>query len=219
MAGQGQKPKTKDRIFAVLLAAGRSQRMGAFKPLLPFGSSTVIQSCLNYLRNAGIHNILVVLGHRNEEIRELLIHSDVTFAVNPEPDSEMADSIACGIEALPSDAEAALIALTDQPAVPPDVVLALIARWQAGALIVKPEYGGKGGHPVLIDLGFRRDLLRLDPETGLKSFFDLHRKVVFRVPVGSPFIARDLDTWDDYQTLHEEIFGFCPDLPAPNRPN
>src|SRR5918997_407267 len=72
---------------AILLAAGQSKRMGAFKPLLPFGNKTVIECCIDYLRDGGVETIVVVLGHRAEDIRRQV--SGVTFAVNPDPDSEM----------------------------------------------------------------------------------------------------------------------------------
>ena len=55
--------------FAILLAAGRSERMGAFKPLLPFGETTVIHSCIDNLREAGVEDIVFVLGHRAEELQ------------------------------------------------------------------------------------------------------------------------------------------------------
>ena len=70
-----------------------------------------------------------------------------------------------------------------------------------------PEYGGRGGHPVLVDLGFRDQLLQLDAEHGLRALFDAHRTQVQRIPVSSPFIARDMDTWDDYRALLEDAFG------------
>ena len=63
-----QRPKTVD-ISAILLAAGRSSRMGAFKPLLPFGESTVIESCIINLRSAGIEEIIIVIGHRADDVR------------------------------------------------------------------------------------------------------------------------------------------------------
>ena len=56
-------------VAAILLAAGRSQRMGAFKPLLPFGETTVIRRCIQNLRQAGVEDIVVVLGHRAEELQ------------------------------------------------------------------------------------------------------------------------------------------------------
>jgi CTP:molybdopterin cytidylyltransferase MocA len=200
------------RVAAILLAAGRSSRMGAFKPLLPFGNKTVIECCLDYLRAAGIEEIVVVLGHRAEDIRRRI--SGVTFAVNPDPDSEMGASIAVGVRELSANAQATLITLVDHPAVPPAIVTELFESWTSGARLVIPTWQGRGGHPVLVDLSFRPELLNLPETGGLRALFEAHANEVRRLPVASPFIARDMDTWDDYRTLHLEITG----RPAPELP-
>jgi molybdenum cofactor cytidylyltransferase len=197
-------------IAALLLAAGRSRRMGAFKPLLPFGDRTLIECCISNLRAAGIEDIIVVMGHRAEDVREHLQDLNVTFAVNPDPDSEMSASIACGVKQVHPNARALLIALVDHPAVSPQVITLLIERWRLGAKLVQPEYEGHGGHPVLIDLAYRDDLATIDPQRGLRALFDAHRAEVRRVPVESPYVARDMDTWEDYQRLHEDVFGVPP---------
>src|SRR2546428_2486075 len=106
---QDHRPKTKDQIAAILLAAGRSRRMGAFKPLLPFGDSTVIEYCISNLRAADIEDLIVVVGHRADEVRKQLKDSAISFAVNPDPDSEMSLSIALGVEQVAADAKAVLI--------------------------------------------------------------------------------------------------------------
>jgi CTP:molybdopterin cytidylyltransferase MocA len=186
--------------------------MGAFKPLLPFGKTTVIRSCLQSLREAGVDEIVVVLGQRAEELQENLGDLRLHFALNPDATSQMSASIACGLRKLPPDARAALIALTDQPAIPPEVTRAIVNKWTLGEKLVVPEFQGRGGHPVLVDLCFREELLNLDSGQGLKSFFDEHKEQVLRLSVSSPFIARDMDTWDDYRSLHEEIFGIPPDF-------
>ena len=199
-----------NEIAAILLAAGRSRRMGAFKPLLPFGDFTVIESCIRNLRTAGIENIVVVVGHRGEEIQEKLRDRSVIFAFNPDPDSEMSASIACGVELIGKTAKGLLIALVDHPAVPPEVVALLIKKWDQGAKLVQPEHDGRGGHPVLIDLIHRQELVALDPREGLRALFAAHRQEVRRVPVDSPYVARDMDTWEDYRRLHEDVFGTAP---------
>ena len=205
-------------VAAILLAAGRSERMGAFKPLLPFGNKTVIETCIDHLRKGGVETIVVVVGHQANLIREHLQDLNLSFAFNPDPESEMSASIACGAKQLPREAGAVLIALTDHPAVSPEVINTIINCWKkAGAKLVIPEYGARGGHPVLVDLGFRDQLLQLDPERGLRSLFNAHRAQVQRIPVGSPFIARDMDTWDDYRVLHEDVFGMPPPPDAASR--
>jgi molybdenum cofactor cytidylyltransferase len=197
-------------VAAILLAAGRSQRMGAFKPLLPFGKTTVIRSCIQNLREAGVEDIVVVLGHRAEELQQSVDDINLGLAINPDPTSEMSASIACGLKELPPETKATLIALTDQPAVPPDVIRAIVDEWTSGERLVIPEFQGRGGHPVLIDLSFREELLSLDLSEGLRSFLKDHEEQVRRLPVNSPFIARDMDTWDDYRALHQEVFGVPP---------
>lgn len=197
-------------IVAILLAAGRSRRMGAFKPLLPFGESTVIETCIRHLHHAGVQEIVVVIGHRAEEMRAHLAHLPVKLAVNTEAESEMGVSIARGIEQLSQHARAVLIALADQPAIPPEVIRSIINAHRTGARLVIPEWNKRGGHPVLVDLSYRDELLNLDSQRGLRAFFEAHTTEVRRVKVNSPYIARDMDTWDDYCALHEEFFGIAP---------
>jgi len=197
-------------ISAVLLAAGRSRRMGAFKPLLPFGDKTVVAQCVDSLRSAGAEDIVVVVGHRADEIRDTLKNANVKFALNPDPDTPMGQSIACGVRQVDDDARAVLLGLVDHPAVPGETIKAIISEWQAGHRLVQPEHGGRGGHPVLIDLVFRDELLDLDATEGLRGFFAAHREAVRRLPVDSPYVARDMDTWEDYLRLYEEVFGTRP---------
>ena len=207
---QDPTPKTGD-VVALLLAAGHSRRMGAFKPLLPFGKTTVIHSCLSNLSEGGVPVVVVVAGYLAEELKARLDDvASIHFVVNHDPESEMSASIACGVLALPATARAVLIALADQPAIPPAVISSILEAWRAGARLVIPQHNERGGHPVLVDLEFRQQLLRLDPQLGLKSFFDAHKNQVQRLKVDSSYIARDMDTWDDYAALHEEVFGAPP---------
>ncbi|HEU4768313.1 MAG TPA: nucleotidyltransferase family protein [Pyrinomonadaceae bacterium] len=198
-------------VTAILLAAGQSRRMGAFKPLLPFGDKTVIECGLDYLREGGIENIVVVLGHRAGEVSNHL--QNVTIAINPDPNSEMGASIAAGMSSLNADAKCVLIALVDHPAIPAKVVTNLIEEWKTGARLVVPTWQNRGGHPVLADLAFRPELLNLDHTGGLRAFFQNHQTELKRLPVDSPFIARDMDTWDDYKALYEEVVGHSPPSP------
>ncbi|MGH9871022.1 MAG: nucleotidyltransferase family protein [Pyrinomonadaceae bacterium] len=210
-----QRPKT-DSVSAIILAAGRSQRMGAFKPLLPFGPRTVIETCIENMRSGGVETVVIVIGQgpRAEKLKAHLENSNVNFAINPDPQSEMSDSIAFGIRALPEGVHAVIINPVDHAAVPGEVVATLISEWKQGARLVKPIWKERGGHPVLIDLEFRDKLLSLDPNGGLKTFFSNHQAQVKRVAVNSNYVARDMDTWDDYAALHQEVFGdAAPDLP------
>jgi CTP:molybdopterin cytidylyltransferase MocA len=214
-----QSPLHPQPVAAVLLAAGRSRRMGAFKPLLPFGARTVSETCVNNLLAAGVREVVVVVGHRAAEMRARLAHLPVRFALNAEAGSEMGVSIARGVEALSGGgaadetraAGAVLIALADQPAVSATEIAEVIAAHRrTGARLVVPQWRGRGGHPVLVSLSLRAALLNLGATGGLRSLFAAHAGEVLRLPVASPFIARDMDTWEDYRALHEEVFGVPP---------
>lgn len=209
------RPKT-NAVGAIVLAAGRSRRMGAFKPLLPFGPKTIIETCIDNLRGGGVESVVVVVGAgpRSVKLKAHLHAANVTFATNPDPESEMSASIAAGVRALPKGIQAVIINPADHAAVPPEVVAKLISEWKLGAQLVKPTWKDHGGHPVLIDISFRDELLSLNPKGGLKKFFSERQDQVKRVAVKSNYIARDMDTWDDYAALHQEVFGF----PAPETP-
>ena len=194
--------------------------MGAFKPLLPFGAKSVVESCVDNLRAGGVSEIVVVVGHRADEVRASLSQLPVRFALNEAAASEMGASIAIGVEALSDEARAVLVMPGDHPAVTPAVVETLIeTHRREGAAVVVPEWRGRGGHPALVSLELREELLSLDARGGLRALFAARAGDVRRVPVECPFVARDVDTWDDYAALHEEVFGVPPPIGRPNRGN
>lgn len=197
-------------VAAIILAAGRSRRMGKFKPLLPFGHQTVIKSCIDNLQQAGVDRIVIVIGHRAADVKAHLAASSIKFALNPDPDSPMATSIGLGAGQFSPETAALIVTPVDHPAVPGWVIGAVIDEWKSGARLVQPAYHEQGGHPVLIDGRYREELLRLRPDEGLRGFFHRHRDDIRRLPVDSPYVARDMDTWEDYVRLHEEVFGYPP---------
>ncbi|HSK63104.1 MAG TPA: hypothetical protein VK893_04665, partial [Pyrinomonadaceae bacterium] len=95
----------------------------------------------------------------------------------------------------------------------------LVSEWKHGSRLLIPTWQNRGGHPVLIDLRYRAELQNLDPARGLKALFEAHRREVKRVAVDSPFVARDMDTWDDYRALHQEVFGEPPPAPSEDQTN
>ena len=185
--------------------------MGAYKALLPFGEQTVIEACVAYLLDGGVESIVVVAGDWTDDVRSQLRELPVAFAENPPAGSEMGASIIRGVEKLPHDADAVFIVLVDQPAIPPQVIRFMInERERTGASLLVPAHKGRRGHPVLIDLRYREQLLTLDPKRGLRAFFEPRGDEILVVPIDSPYIARDMDTWDDYTALYRELFHSDP---------
>ena len=198
-----------DQIYGLVLAAGMARRMGATKQLLPFGDKTVLQTVVDTLLGAKLAGVSVVLGHDAEAVRDSLKDRLVQFCVNDAYREGMFSSVLCGLRGLPTDADAALIALGDQPQIELNVVRAVVRAYREGSRgIVIPVSGGKRGHPVLINLPrYRREILSLSGDQGLKPVMRGHPQDTLEVPVDDEGILRDLDTPEDYRAEVTRIFN------------
>jgi molybdenum cofactor cytidylyltransferase len=186
-------------IWAIVLAAGVSSRMGTQKLLLPFGDKTVIEKVIEEVESVVQSDIVVVLGSHHDEIREKVGKPAVKFIRNMQYSEGMLSSVICGFKALPDEAKAALLYLGDQPQIPSGVALEVISAWkQSGKGIVIPVYAGKRGHPVLIETRYKKEIEQLDPEQGLRILSKIYSSDVQEVECSYQEILRDIDTPDDY---------------------
>lgn len=186
-------------IWAVVLAAGRSRRMGTQKLLLPYGGSTVVESVAGAALEASLQGVVVVLGADEERVREKLAAPAVTFAVNEDWEHGMFSSVKTGFEALPEKATAAVVMLGDQPFVKAETIDELVARYRETRRgIVLPVHGGRRGHPVLIDMKYKGEILARGPEGTLRDIVRAHPDEVLEVEIDDPDILRDIDTPEDY---------------------
>jgi len=189
-------------IWAVILAAGRSERMGSAKLLLPMGKSTIIETVIGGVLRSRPDGVLVVLGSDREKLEPVIGKYPVRTVFNPDFSQGMLSSVKRGFEAVPPDARAVLIFLGDQPAPPASVSGRIIAAFRkTGKGIVLPAYRGRRGHPVLVDLKYRDEVRALDPRIGLRQLLRAHPDDVFEVKVRTPAVLRDIDTPEDYQAL------------------
>lgn len=186
-------------IWAVVLAAGRSRRMGTQKLLLPFGGITIVESVVGAALEASLQGVVVVLGADEERVRAKLAPCAVTFAVNEDWERGMFSSVRAGFEALPEKATAAVVMLGDQPFVKPETIDELVARHRETRRgIVLPAHDGQRGHPVLIDTKFKGEILALGPEATLRDVVRAHADEVLEVEIDDPDVLRDIDTPEDY---------------------
>jgi len=182
-------------IWAIVLAAGESRRMGRPKPLIPFSGTTVIEHILGTLRAAHLDGVLVVLGAEAEKVAARAAPFGVRTTLNADYRLGMLSSVQQGFRALPASAGAALVFLVDQPAVSAATVKALVRAFVAnGEAIAVPTFGGRRGHPLLLGTGLRDDILKLDPEVGLRQLLRRHAADVLEVPVRDSAVLRDMDT-------------------------
>jgi molybdenum cofactor cytidylyltransferase len=186
-------------IWAVVLAAGESRRMGTQKLLLPFGDTTVVGAVVRTALASRAGGTIVVLGADRDAVRGELADRGVGFAVNNDYSLGMLSSVQAGFRALPAGARAAVVMLGDQPFLAAGVVDAVIAAYEEGGRgLVIPTFGGRRGHPLLIDLKFRDEVLGLDQADGLRRLMRSHPGDIREVEAGDANILRDLDTPEDY---------------------
>ncbi len=188
-------------VSAILLAAGRSRRMGRSKPLLPLGDQPAIRRCLEPLKASGIEEIVVVLGHGAEAIANALHDQPVTRVHNPDADSDMAGSVRAGLQRVSKTASAVLVCLSDHPLVTAATIRALLdGHGREPGMIVIPSWNGKKGHPTL----FPRPILEeLFEAPTLRHLVRRDRQRIRLIEVPDPGVVLDMDTPEDYRRLLE----------------
>ena len=185
--------------WAIILAAGSSRRMGTQKLLLPFRESTMIETVIQNVLASSVENIMVVLGANGDKIKEVTGHLPVDYCLNENHEMGMLSSVICGFRSIPEQAGAALVYLGDQPGIPPFVTEAVIEAYNEELHgIVIPVYENRRGHPLLVDMKYRREIEKLDLEKGLRSLMHLFPQDVMEVEVDEPGILVDIDTRENY---------------------
>ena len=187
-------------IWAIILAAGESRRMGKPKMLLPFRGKTIIETVIDCALHAKVDGIVVVLGAFKSKVEGIIKPLPVNGVYNPLYKKGMLSSVQAGFKALPEKAEAALILLGDQPSIPSAVIDAVVGEYKKSRKpLVVPVHDKLRGHPLLIDMRYRKEVRYLDPEVGLRELLHKHHQDVQELNIEDASILRDLDDMEDYQ--------------------
>ncbi|MCC6442654.1 MAG: nucleotidyltransferase family protein [Armatimonadetes bacterium] len=187
------------KVTAVVLAAGLSERMGEFKLLLPFRGKTVIETLVDTLLELPLRGVWVVLGHRAEDVAAALVDRPAERIVNLDYEEGMLSSIQCGFGMVPDEADGILLCLGDQPWLSPKVVRALLETFEsADRGILIPAFNGRRGHPILIAMRYRDEVLDLEDSGGLRQLHEAHPDDILEAPVGDESILSDMDLPEDY---------------------
>jgi molybdenum cofactor cytidylyltransferase len=187
-------------IAALLLAAGESTRMGRPKQLLDWDGQPLVAWQARQLHDAGAGLVVVVLGHRAEDIRPA-VPDPATVVVNDAYEQGRATSLRCGAEALPDDVEAVLVLSVDQPR-PAWLTRRLIERWRNGhPMVVSPRFETGFGHPILLHGSLLPELRQVSDETlGLRAVIDRHLAEAVSVGIAVQTVDVDLNTPADYDS-------------------
>jgi molybdenum cofactor cytidylyltransferase len=185
---------------AIVLAAGRSRRMGTQKLLLPFHGKPMIAHAVDALLHSPVDRVVVVLGHDAQAVIRALGDRDVQFVINDDPTGEMLTSVRCGLAALPAEATAVIVALGDQPQLQPETVRRLIRRFQLGKCsMVVPTFGGQRGHPMLLSTQHCAEIAESFAGQGLRGLLRAHPDEVAEVSIETATILEDIDRPEDYR--------------------
>jgi molybdenum cofactor cytidylyltransferase len=184
-------------IAAIVLAAGRSTRMGAANKLLAdIGGRPIVRHTVEAALASHAWPVLVVTGHQADEVRTALADLDVAFLANPDFAIGLSSSLKVGVRALPPEADGALVLLGDMPRIEAAHLDAMIAAFtsEAGKTIVVPVHEGQRGNPVLWPSDLLAEMLALDGDVGARSLMATHARRVREIDLGTDAILMDVDT-------------------------
>lgn len=197
-----------ERLAAIVLAAGRSARMGDFKPLLEAEGRPLLAWAIRTFKEAGIPDVIVVAGHRRDEVAKIASGEGAEVLTNAEPDAGMYSSLRVGVLGLGDSVTRFFVLPADVPLVRPETVGRLAreahaaSRAGAGAATVAiPVNGGLPGHPPLLAVELRDEIRHADPSGGLRELLDGHAGSTVTVPVDDPNVLFDADTPEDLARL------------------
>src|SRR5258705_950924 len=198
----------KRRIAAVVLAAGRSTRMGGPNKLLAeIARRPLVRIAAEEALASRASPVIVVTGHQRAEVEKVLAGLPVQLVHNPSFADGLGTSVRAGIAAVPADADGAIVCLGDMPQVDRALIDRLIGAFDPdrGALIVMPTFEGKRGNPVLWSRRFFPDLMAIEGDVGARHLIAGYGEAAVEVPVGGKAALVDVDTPEALVGIKAEI--------------
>ena len=193
------------KAVGLIVAAGLSQRMGQFKPLLPIGGKPMIERTLSTCVQANIRENIVVVGHCAHLVVQALRHMDVRFLYNAAyQTADMLSSVQLGLDhiATQTDADAAFLLPADMPAISPRLMPRLLSCMeQTGADVVFPSREMRRMHPPLLHRRCFNLVTGYAGEGGLRGAFREMEGRIAYVPTDDAGCGLDVDTPDDYRRV------------------
>jgi molybdenum cofactor cytidylyltransferase len=189
-------------VWAILLAAGESSRMGQLKALLPWQGTTLIEHQINSLLAAGVQHVVVVLGHDSDRLKPIVDPvAGASWVLNPDYLQGKTTSLKTGVSALDGQPVSDVLLLNvDQPRTS-DTVQKLLERHQESQYVITiPTYSGKGGHPIFLSATLLSEMAAIEEETkGLLAVVRRHAEATERFEMNDPSVLWDLNTPEQYE--------------------
>jgi molybdenum cofactor cytidylyltransferase len=190
------------RVIGIILAAGKSSRLGQPKQLLDLAGEPLLRHTVRNALNSKLDQVVLVLGARAAEIDAEVGYLGQRIVVNPLYDAGQSTSMRLGLESIEPDADAVLFLLGDQPSVNPGIINALLDQFEhLNAPIVQARYANGSGNPVLFARALFPELMAIEGDEGARSVITRHRSEMVFAEFQDRPIPQDVDTLDDYQAL------------------
>jgi len=196
------------RAGAIVLAAGRSTRMGGPNKLLAeIGGKPLVRIAAEEALASRARPVIVVTGHERAKVEAALAGLKVRFVHNPDYAAGLSTSLKAGLAALPPQVDGAIVCLGDMPQVTRGLIDRLLDAFdpERGALVVVPTIEGKRGNPVVWSRRFFPDLMALEGDVGARHLIATYADVVAEVPVEDAAALTDVDTPDALQAVKAEL--------------
>jgi molybdenum cofactor cytidylyltransferase len=196
------------RLAAIVLAAGRSTRMGGPNKLTAeINGRPLVRIAAEEALASQARPVIVVTGHQRENVEAALKGLDVVLVQNPDFAGGLSTSLKAGISAVPADADGVIVALGDMPQVDAKLIDRLLTAFdpEKGALIVVPTIDGKRGNPVVWSRRFFPELAALDGDIGARHLIASYPEALTEVPLTGTAALVDVDTPDALKAVRAEI--------------
>ena len=201
--------QSRPQAAAIVLAAGRSSRMAPQHKLLVTdrAGKPMIARVVDNVLSSRAGPVLVVTGHRAEDVRAALANRPVQHVHAENYQEGLSASLRAGLAALPADSPAVLICLADMPLVTGRMIDRLLDAFDPdeGRTIVAPTFQGKIGNPVLWDRRFFPEMCALSGDVGARRLLERHAEMVAEIELGSDAVLRDFDTVDSLAALPHRL--------------
>lgn len=195
-------------VAALVLAAGRSTRMGPVNKLLaPLGGRAMVRTVVDALMGSCVRPVVVVTGHEAERIGGALAGTDVRLVHNPAYRDGLSGSMRAGLAALPESAEAAVVCLGDMPLVAARHVEKLVAAFDPaeGRDICVPVFEGKRGNPVLFSRRFFAEMAAIRGDVGARHLIGEYEEYVCEVAMDDRAVLLDVDSPQALAGIEERL--------------
>jgi len=189
-------------ISAIILAAGKSLRMGFPKLLLSIKGKSLLQHVIDNALESKADDVIVVLGAEAAKLKREIKPGKARIIVNASYEEGQSTSLRAGLQSINPESRAVIILLGDQPFINKATINALVDKYQeSGSPVVAPVYNGKRGNPVLFDRSLIPELLSASGDQGGRKIVEKYTDRVAVIEIDSAIVGIDIDTWDDYQKM------------------